>query len=325
MENLRRKAEHRRNHELEAVLFELEHLLQGVGEGKEFPSKYPILFIMGCARSGTTLMLQYLASLKQFCFPTNLISRFYYAPYLGALIQKILYDLDDKHELLRHYEDSQEYTSVLGKTKGPLSPHEFWYYWKRFFKFGEIQQLSQAEIAAVDWENFTRGLYALPHVFDKPLVLKGMILNWNIPALAERIPNSYFIHVKRNHLFNAESLLQARKDFFGSYEAWYSFKPPEYPLIAKKNFLEQAADQVHFTNRAIEEGLKALEPERVLSIDYDQFCQEPSKYLLPFLTNRNFLTKEVTSKHTFVSSQKVRIDEKAWIFLNDYVKRYEAC
>ena len=108
---------------------------------------HPIIFIMGCARSGTTLVSQYLARSREFCYPTNFISRFYYAPYIGALLQRLMFDLDTKGELFGSFKEAVDFKSVLGKTKAASSPNEFWYYWRRFFKFGEIQKLDDAQLA----------------------------------------------------------------------------------------------------------------------------------------------------------------------------------
>ena len=323
MENSKRTSEHQRNSELEAVLNELEYLMQDIGEDKNFTTRHPLIFIMGCARSGSTLLLQYLASLNKFCYPTNLLSRFYYAPYAGALIQKMLYDLDDKQELLKFDNESSEYHSSLGKTKGMLSPHEFWYYWRRFFKFGEIQKLSDTEIESAAWEKFINGLNALQYVNDKPLVLKGMMLNWHIPVLAAKIPQAYFIYVKRNLLYNAQSLLQARKNFFGSYDKWYSFKPPEYSQIKKKHFIEQAADQVYYTNLAIEKGLAEINQSRYLILDYEKFCKMPAKSLAGFLSNANIQLEKIDDETRFEPSQKVTLEENEWVRLTRYTKYYE--
>src|SRR5699024_10587460 len=116
--------------------------------------KYPVLFIVGNARSGTTLLYQWLASTGLFAYPSNIISRFYNAPYIVALIHKMFIDYDKFGELSGDRKLS--FNSTLGKTKGPASPHEFWYFWRRFFEFEDIQKLNDQQLANIGGKTFVR-------------------------------------------------------------------------------------------------------------------------------------------------------------------------
>ena len=49
-------------------------------------TEFPMLFVMGPMRSGTTLFMQWLANTGLVAYPTNLLSRFYQAPIIGAKI-----------------------------------------------------------------------------------------------------------------------------------------------------------------------------------------------------------------------------------------------
>lgn len=267
---------------LEAELAYFESLL-GPVERQILPeaknSGEPIVFIMGCARSGSTLVFQYLAESGIFSFPTNFISRFYYAPYIGARLQRMLIECDFRNEVFSQPDKRETYQSSLGKTTGPLAPHEFWYFWRRFFTFVDEQKLSQNELKEIDGDLFHRELMALQSVQRKPLLLKGMILNWNIPYLAKLIGNSFFIHVHRSPLANAQSLIRARQSFFGKCSEWYSFKPPGYQNLLNHSPETQTYWQVLATNQAIRSGLEGLPDDRVISMSYEEFCQQPGRLL----------------------------------------------
>ncbi len=237
----------------------------------------PIVYIMGCARSGTTLVYQYLTQSGLFAYPSNFLSRFYYAPYLGAQLQKMLFDCDFRGEI--DGGRAAAFISQLGKTQGALAPHEFWYFWRRFFAFGDTQQLSETELAAVDGTGFTRELRAMQTAFGKPLVLKGMILNWHLPYLAELYENSFFVIVERDTADNARSLLDARREFAGTETDWYSFKPPGWRDVLSLSPPEQTAWQVLATNAALKQGAAKIAPERVCRVTYEQFCTAPQKLL----------------------------------------------
>lgn len=131
MNAAKRSKEFSRNNRLECALKELEQLL---GPGKLIAEKgltapdLPTLFVIGAPRSGTTLSMQVLASCGAFAYPSNLLSRFYSAPYIGSLIQRITIDpdYDYKDEMSGGLGGCQAFSSEVGKTKGAVQPSEFW-------------------------------------------------------------------------------------------------------------------------------------------------------------------------------------------------------
>lgn len=274
---IERRCEHKRNEELEDLLREINGLLNplelSVTSSFE-KSKYPIFLIMGCARSGTTLMLQWLAASGYFSYPTNILSRFYGAPYIGAKIQMMLTKHDFNNEIF-DFNEEIPFVSRLGKTKGALAPNEFWYFWRRFFHFGEIQYLSDTELQKIDYRNFVSEVAAIESVFGRPFAMKGMIVNWNIPFIADILQKVIFIYMERHPFYNIQSLLEARKKYYGNINAWYSFKPVEYTSLKDSDPYEQAAGQVYYTNRAIKEGLSKIDNAKVLTVGYEDFCQNP--------------------------------------------------
>lgn len=274
-----RKISHRRNDRLEHVLSEMNAMLEKADTSVHEVSEHKKVFIVGCARSGSTLLYQFLSQHLEVCFPTNFLSRFYANPYLGALAQVVMTDLDTKHELLADHVKDFSYQSQLGKTTGVLSPHEFWYFWRRYFDFSDIQKLSDSEIDAVDWKGFNNSLNGLQAVFQRPLLMKAMIVNWNLLSLVERVPNAHVIYIRRDVADNAASIYKARNEFFGDVAQWYSFKPPEYPQLVSRSPEEQVVGQVICTNQAIEEQLSKMSKQAYSVIDYEAFCDDPLGFL----------------------------------------------
>ena len=99
-----RTPQFRRNEALESLLDELsgyfELIEASIEERFDYPTMPP-LFLVGNPRSGTSLFMQFLSLTKSFAVPSNLLSRFYYAPFLGAKIQELLTNpkYDFKNEL----------------------------------------------------------------------------------------------------------------------------------------------------------------------------------------------------------------------------------
>jgi hypothetical protein len=272
-----RFASHRKPARLEELLRYFEGLLGPLEQQEAAGAKLgdqPHLYIVGCARSGSTLVYQYLAESGLFTYPTNFMSRFYYAPYVGARLQEMMVEADFGGELFPAALE-QGFQSRLGKTRGALAPHEFWYFWRRFFTFGDVQRLTSQELAQVDGKGFLHELRAMQSVKQLPLLLKGMILNWHIPFLASLYPRSYFLFVRRDAQANALSLVDARREFFGDVNQWYSFKPPGNERVTSMDALHQTAWQVLETNAAVTEGLGRIPPERSFVLDYEAFCDSP--------------------------------------------------
>lgn len=309
MNNNERTIQNKRDEELEYILSLLNSTLED--DEKELTDdfikpKYPPLFIVGNARSGTTLLYQWLASTRLFAYPSNIISRFYRAPYIGALIHKMFTEHDKLGEL--YGEQKFKFQSHLGKTKNPTAPHEFWYFWRRFFEFDEIQKLGKKDLSKVNEELFLKELAALEGAFNKPLLLKGMILNWNLSYLIKLMPKSIFIHLKRDELYNMHSLYKTRKEYFGDVSKWYSFKPPEYSFLKEKGIYEQLAGQVIYTNRAIENGLESCS-DNLIQISYKSFCAKPEilyKKLSEKLNDKGyFFSEEYTGDYSFDNRNQI--------------------
>ena len=279
MENSNRRHSHKRDPRLEELLSFLErkigHIDNELVQG-DLPSK-PIFFIMGVARSGTTLLSQFLAENTNLCYPNNILSRFYFSPMLGSMISQILIDFDHLGEF--QTEKDQKYSSRLGKTSGLNAPHEFWYYWRKFFKISEDQKLLSSDV-----QGFTHGLKKIQLAHDAPLFMKGMIMNWNIPFLYKNIDNCFFIFIKRDICFNTQSILESRQEFYGDYGEWYSFKNPEFKKLEKLSAVEQVYNQVFLTNKSISEGLNKIPNNNYFEISYESFCQSPQK-IIDFVTN----------------------------------------
>ena len=169
------------------------------------------------------------------------------------------------------------YASDLGKTSGVLSPNEFWYFWRRFFKYGDIQELNKHQLSEIDSKSFVSELAAIEAVFSKPLALKALIVNFNIHYIARILEKVIFIHTVRDSYYNAQSLLESRNNFFGSIDSWYSFKPAEYQFLKDINPYAQVAGQVYFTNLRIENDLRKIDRNKWIKVTYESFCKNPGK------------------------------------------------
>lgn len=281
---MKRNKTFRPNKALEGLLEQLNSLLapaeQEVFQRYAFP-RFPVVFIVGCARAGSTLMLQLCARSRCFAYPSNFLSRFYGAPYIGALIQQMLTCSDYRfRDEFADVSSSLDFASNLGKTKGLLSPNEFWFFWRRFFPCDGFDYPDAPSLHSSAMQEFVSEIAAIESVFNKPLVLKAQIMNCHIPTLSHAFPHALFIHCTREPLYTAQSLLEARLSYYGTPNGWYSFKPPEYERLKNVDPYRQVAGQVYCTERTVRQGLAQLPEERRLEVGYEDFCRAPHKTFL---------------------------------------------
>jgi hypothetical protein len=317
-----------RNSELEFLLKSLNNDLW-IAEEKilhETPADFekPVVLIFGPLRSGTTLFLQWLANSGLVAYPTNLLSRFYNAPVLGAKIQLLLtdprYNFRDE---LGEFPQTTAYESENGKTRGVLAPNEFWYFWKRFLADPERELWTDAELKkTMDVPTMKAELSGLTKVFQKPFAAKAMLFNYNIPFLDSVLENAVFIQIKRDPVANVASALDARKKQYGNIDTWYSFTVPEYNRLIQLDPVAQCAGQIVSMNNAVTQGLELVDPARKMIVQYENFCKEPQTYFEELLLKLGISSTLYNGPGSFSPTRKSHISNK-----DDIVKalqRYES-
>lgn len=267
---------------LEVLLEQLNTNLECANEKylAESSERVPKIFLMGPHRSGSTLFMQWLANSGLVAYPTNLLSRFYGAPLVGARIQQLLTDprYNFRNEIL-DFNSEIDFSSDNGKTKGALAPNEFWYFWRRFLPFGELDYMPSEQLREnADMAGLRDELNALANILEKPLAMKAMIMNQNIPDLADQFDKALFIWIRRDPVFNIQSALEARQRQYGDIRTWYSFKIKEYPQLKNMEPLESVAGQIAAINHSVEQGIAALPEQKKLVVQYEDFCRRPEYY-----------------------------------------------
>lgn len=267
---------YRKNDRLTELLERLNGFLAEIPDIKPTTSGRPIVLVVGVPRSGTTLITQLLSKTGSFTYPSNLISRFYNAPHVGALVQELLFnpEYDYKGELSLTPQ-AGGLRSDIGKTRGPLEPHEFWFFWRRFFTFPDIPLEESEFVAHADFQGFNEAVQAFGDVLDRPVSLKALIINPYVAAFGEALPNARFLHIRRDPIENMRSLLGTRQQYFGDASVWFSFKPKEITLLERESPERQVAGQVLLLDRMVSDGLARLPKEQWVTVDYARLCADP--------------------------------------------------
>jgi len=281
--------------------------------------KYPIVFIAGTQRSGTTLLMQLMLSYFNIGYVSNVMARFWCAPYIGALLFREL-----RRKSQRQY---AAFTSELGTTYGYEGPHEFGYFWQHWFPYGETHQLAEETLEAVDVALFRKELAAMESVFDAPLVFKNpVIASLNMVALADILPTALFIICHRDPIYVAQSTLAARLKFYGDKSEWWSMKPKEYTWLRKLPYYEQIAGQIFFTEQRISRSISKINSQHYLEIEYEDLCAHPERVLTRIKELVNSIGYNLTctgyKPKSFQSANKQRISDSEFDLLNQALDRF---
>lgn len=251
----------------EDVLARMNALLQPLERDlrRESPAIHPQVFIAGTPRSGTTLLMQLLVSCLDLGFVNNLIARFWKAPLVGIRLSRTLLDGPAR----------PTYRSRFGRTEGPDQPHEFGYFWSEALRYPDMVERGAEHEERIDWAALATTLREMADAFEKPLVSKPFLLTWHLARIAREVPEAVFVHIRRDPVDTALSLLRLRETLLGSRMRWASLRPKEHAWLAERDVYEQVAGQAAFLARSIEEQLSAIDPSRVVHVDYEQLCADP--------------------------------------------------
>ncbi|MGC9357535.1 MAG: sulfotransferase family protein [Anaerolineae bacterium] len=261
--------------QLESLLWQVNEVLHAleVDLVQRFESpRYPVVFIGGTQRSGTTLAIQLMRACFKVGYVSNLMARFWMAPYIGALLQKELQGKRLPREV--------EFVSELGTTYGYEGIHEFGFFWQRWFPYNETHQTSERDMDRIDYAPFRRELAAMESVFNAPLVFKNpIVFSLNIPALARLLPTAVFIVCRRDPRYVAQSTLLSRLEYHGQKEQWFSIKPKEFPELKDLPYEKQIAGQIYYTEKRIDDSLRQLDNSRYIVVEYRDLCQSPEQQM----------------------------------------------
>lgn len=268
-DNRARLGRYHKDEDLEEAVRELNRVLTGhePEPPPELP-RQPHIFVFGLPRSGTTLTHQVLTRGLDVGYVSNVMARFWLAPHAGAVISKAV--------LGEARDDS--FRSDYGKTLVAAGGHEFAYFWHRWLGIEDVEDLVDfsGDSDRADWPGMAAALRRIQAVFDRPLVFKTNYAAQFLPAFARVLPMPLFVHVRREPLEVALSILEARHRYYGDPSVWWSTHPPGYEALAELSPAEQIAGQVTGLRRAYAAQIAKARPELTVEIEYADLCADPA-------------------------------------------------
>ncbi len=241
---------------------------------ERFKSKhcYPSILILSSPRTGSTFLTQLMASKLKISYVSNLMSKFYNLPLLGAYLQKKLIDVENIKQL-------KTYKSLHGNTSNIFEPSEFGYFWARHFNVDlDHHEPKDEMLKKIDFKNLNCELNNISRIFNLPVLYKCPIGVFLINQILSET-NSFIIILKRNKRDTVKSILQTRTDRFGRNDIWWSTRPRNYKLLIKEKPIKQVQWQYDKIYESLESYDKLKFKKRVIHCDYENLTKFPNEEL----------------------------------------------
>lgn len=234
----------------------------------------PLIYIVGAPRSGTTLLSQVLSRALPVGYVNNLIARFWSRPAAGIRLSRMLLP-DGGREYIT-------FDSRHGVSAGIGGPHEFGQFWRSWLGLDRAvtHHPTRAQLQTLDAAGLRHTLRneILANV-NAAVVFKNVICGFHAPWLTDVHPASLFVNIERDLAATCASVLAARMERYGSYDAWWSLKPSTYAEVAALGDpCEQVVRQVLDCRRDMRAALGA-QNVRAVTVTYEELCRAPQAVL----------------------------------------------
>ncbi len=234
--------------------------------------EHPFVFVLGLPRSGTTLTSQLLAYCLDAGYIDNVAARFWLAPVHGIRLARLIAGGERGETTFR---------SDHARTPGLADIHEFGYFWRHWLRkhtFDDVVKARERE-DEIDWVGLRRTLANVQHELGKPLVAKNVLASYHLAKVRDVLGPVVWVYVERDPLDVCISILEARRSYYSDPRRWWSYVPPEYPLLAGLDEWEQIAGQVHYLARFYERTFREAGDDAVVRVDYEGLCADPGAVL----------------------------------------------
>ena len=232
---------------------------------------HPFIFVIGAPRSGTTLLAQTIAHGLDVSYIDNLAARFFMAPLHGMRFSKAVFGKERRTDHRSDYASTQELSDI----------HEFGYFWRELLQkkgFNDITYCKERE-ESIDWDHVRSVLASMQRECGGPMVFKNIMGGYHMKRLRESLGKVFFVHIVRDEMDSALSILGARRKYNVDLKTWWSYQPLEYEALKDGDPYEQIAGQVHCLRRFYRREMEELPEEACLELSYEELCRTPKSTL----------------------------------------------
>ncbi len=213
------------------------------------------IVILAPPRSGSTLLYQVLRSGLKSVYLSNFQNFFFSSPQLAYLLTR--------GNCQRTYSSFHSHHGFVQGLCGESEGYRFWKYWMR-----QGLEKTEGKTPEKRIRKLSRKIERMEMDRDGPLIAGYLGHVLSVPTLLQAFPNALFLHLKRDLLSNANSLLSFSPD------QWRSTRPPGHQQWLSEPREEQVLEQIFQIHRMVNEK-KHEAPERFLELRYQELCHDP--------------------------------------------------
>ena len=256
---------------LAKVLIPLDYLLQR-SENKKLKntkriSEEPIILILGGSRSGTTLLYQTLVTYLKVSYISNFIASFNRSPItalklFGRFIPR----------------PKKKFKSYFGSVAGIGGPNDAFPLWNRWL--GEDRNHIPNEINEETKKDMRAFFNCWLEVSKKPFLNKNNRNSLCAPILDKVFDNVFFIEIRRDPIYVAQSLIISRREVQGDAKiAWGLLSKDSSANNDPLAYIDDICYQVYQVDQMLEQGRKKIDPKNYIRIPYESFCKNPGDFI----------------------------------------------
>lgn len=234
---------------------------------------YPLIFITGAPRSGSTIFYQLITNYLNCLYFNNFTTMNRENLFLGFHRNQKLFD-DKPHN---------SFTSHYGDTQGLNAPSENGYFWYKWFPTYP-DYVQNYQVSAQKKQEMRKLFTAIVNYHQKPLIIKNLKMGMRLQVLADVFPEALFLFIRRDPVFLAQSIYMARQKR-ALQNNWWSVRPPDYQQILNYEPERQAVAQAYETEKTIGADLVRHFPGQFRTFQYSGLTnwQTTLKNIMAFL------------------------------------------
>ena len=260
----------------------------------------PALVVCGAPRSGTTVVAQTLGAALDVSYPTNLMDMFPRSPITATRLFKAA-----------PKSGADATSSFYGRSRGFSARSDALNIWDRYLS-GSRSSIDRR----VHDPNGLRGFFgAMAAEWNRPVVAKNNGANVIADQVAAALPKVYFLCVERDPVYNAQSLLTARRTMHNADDVPYGVHHPD----RSSDPYADIANQVAFHRDMNRRQAGHIGEDRFCFVDYEAFCRNPHRTVTRVAATLG-IPANMARVPTLTASNRQRLDRDEFRRLEEAVR-----
>ncbi len=228
----------------------------------------PLILFYGLPRCGKTFFSQALRASLDLGMIDNFAARFWLAPCHGIRLSRILGIAD----LESHFQSDYGKTSALG------DPHDFAYFWQKWFHWDHWPYDAEASRAHIDWRALGSELRRISQEWARAGLMKGVIPSYHMSKFHQAYRKTLFVFLERDLIDVAYSILRGRREIYQDEMVLYGqlSSPGQAAQYKGLSAYDQIALQIRDLLAMYEAERAHLASGTHMSVNYGELCDNPA-------------------------------------------------